>query len=276
MVSPGPSVSSGAMTLWARFERGGSKIFGVVEGERLRVHSGDLFLGAVPTGEELPIAELEWCTPCTPSKYIGLWNNYRAAATKQGNSIPEQPLYFIKAAGSYLAHGRELYAPRRYAGRVVYEGELGIVIGRHTYDAEPAEAAQSIFGYTCINDVTALDIITADPAFPQWARAKSFDGFGPFGPVIATGLDPAALTIRTLVNGRERQNYPAADMIFAPAQIVSQISRELSLEPGDLIACGTSLGVGVLKPGTRVEVEIQGIGSLVNVFGAAPASATGS
>lgn len=258
------------MTLWARFERGGQKIFGVVEGERLHVHSGDLFLGAVPTGEELSIAELAWSTPCTPSKYIGLWNNYRAAATKQGNAIPELPLYFIKAAGCYLPHGSELCAPRGYAGRVVYEGELGIVIGRRTYDADPATAAQSIFGYTCVNDVTALDVISADPAFPQWARAKSFDGFGPFGPVIATRIEPAALTIRTLVNGRERQNYPASDMIFPPAQIVSHISRELTLEPGDLIACGTSLGVGVLKPGTRVEVEIQGIGSLSNLFAAPP------
>jgi 2-keto-4-pentenoate hydratase/2-oxohepta-3-ene-1,7-dioic acid hydratase in catechol pathway len=88
------------MTLWARFERGGQKIFGVVEGERLRVHSGDLFVDPVATGEELSIAELEWSTPCTPSKYIGLWNNYRAAALKQGNAIPEQPLYFIKSAGA--------------------------------------------------------------------------------------------------------------------------------------------------------------------------------
>jgi 2-keto-4-pentenoate hydratase/2-oxohepta-3-ene-1,7-dioic acid hydratase in catechol pathway len=263
------------MTLWACFERGGRKIFGVLEGERLHVHSGDLFLGAVPTGEELSIAELEWSTPCTPSKYIGLWNNYRAAAAKQGTAIPELPLYFIKAAGCYLAHRRELRAPRGYAGRIVYEGELGIVIGRRTYDADPVEAAQSIFGYTCVNDVTALDVITADPSFPQWARAKSFDGFGPFGPVIATGLEPAALNIRTLVNGRERQNYPASDMIFSPAQIVSHLSRELTLEAGDLIACGTSLGVGVLKPGTRVEVEIQGIGSLMNRF-VAPAESASS
>jgi 2-keto-4-pentenoate hydratase/2-oxohepta-3-ene-1,7-dioic acid hydratase in catechol pathway len=263
------------MTLWARFERGGRQIFGVVDGERLHVHSGDLFLDPKPTGEALSIAELEWSTPCTPSKYIGLWNNYRAAALKQGNAIPEQPLYFIKSASCHLAHGRTLRAPRQYAGRVVYEGELGIVIGRRSYDVEPDEAMNSIFGYTCVNDVTALDVITADPAFPQWARAKSFDGFGPFGPVIATGLDSAALTIRTLVNGRERQNYPASDMIFSPAQIVSRISRELTLEPGDLIACGTSLGVGVLKPGTRVEIAIEGIGSLANVFGAAESAPVG-
>jgi hypothetical protein len=86
------------MTLWARFEQGERKIFGVIEGERLRVHAGDLFLGAVPTGEEFSIAELEWSTPCTPSKYIGLWNNYRAAAAKQGTAIPEQPLYFTRAS----------------------------------------------------------------------------------------------------------------------------------------------------------------------------------
>jgi 2-keto-4-pentenoate hydratase/2-oxohepta-3-ene-1,7-dioic acid hydratase in catechol pathway len=148
----------------------------------------------------------------------------------------------------------------------VFEGELGIVIGRRTRDLGPAEAAGSIFGYTCVNDVTALDLISADAAFAQWTRAKSFDGFGPFGPVIATGLEASTLIVRTLVNGRERQSYPAADMIFSPPEIVSQLSRELTLEAGDLIACGTSIGVGVLRPGSSVVVSIDGIGALTNHF----------
>jgi 2-keto-4-pentenoate hydratase/2-oxohepta-3-ene-1,7-dioic acid hydratase in catechol pathway len=146
----------------------------------------------------------------------------------------------------------------------VYEGELGIVIGRRALDLAPEQAAEAIFGYTCVNDVTALDLVTTEPA--QWTRAKSFDGFGPFGPVIATGLDVALLSVRTLVNGRERQNYPISDLVFSPHELVSWLSRDLTLEPGDVIACGTSLGVGVLKPGTTVEVEVPGIGVLKNTF----------
>jgi 2-keto-4-pentenoate hydratase/2-oxohepta-3-ene-1,7-dioic acid hydratase in catechol pathway len=156
--------------------------------------------------------------------------------------------------------------PAGYDGRVVYEGELGIVIGRTCRNVAEADAASHIFGYTCINDVTALDLLAADPSFPQWTRAKGFDGFAPVGPVIATGIDPAGLVVRTLVNGRERQNYPVADMIFPPAKLVSLISRDLTLEPGDVIACGTSLGVLPMRPGTTVEVAIDGIGTLKNAF----------
>ncbi len=147
--------------------------------------------------------------------------------------------------------------------RCCTEGELGIVIGRRCTRLDEAQAADAIFGYTCINDVTAFDILTADPAVPQWARAKSCDTFGPCGPVIATGLDWSQLRIRTELNGRERQNYPASDMILPPARIVSLISQEMTLNPGDLIACGTSVGALPMRPGMVVAVSIDGIGTLV-------------
>ena len=149
---------------------------------------------------------------------------------------------------------------------MVYEGELGLVIGKRCKNASDAVAADAIFGVTCVNDVTALDLLTRDASFAQWTRAKSFDTFGIFGPVIATGLNWQALTVRTLVNGRERQNYSCSDMIFSPAQIVASLSAEMTLEPGDVIACGTSLGVLPIKPGTVVEVSIDGIGVLKNTF----------
>jgi 2-keto-4-pentenoate hydratase/2-oxohepta-3-ene-1,7-dioic acid hydratase in catechol pathway len=254
------------MALWLRFEHEGSRGFGTLDGELVRVHAGDLFAAPVPTGQTLALEKLRILTPCRPAVFIGLWNNYRAAAQRAGHAIPAEPLYFIKAAGSYAAHGDAIHAPAGYEGRVVYEGELGIVIGRTCRAVCADDARPCIFGYTCVNDVTALDWIPRDPAFAQWTRAKSCDGFGVFGPAIATDLEPGSLAVRTLVNGRERQNYPCADMIFPPAELVSRISQDLTLEPGDLIACGTSLGAGPLRRGCTVEVAIDGIGVLRNTF----------
>jgi 2-keto-4-pentenoate hydratase/2-oxohepta-3-ene-1,7-dioic acid hydratase in catechol pathway len=128
------------------------------------------------------------------------------------------------------------------------------------------EAETAIFGLTCVNDVTALDLLNADPSFPQWARAKGCDGFGPVGPAIATGLDWRGLRVQVALNGRVRQDYPCSDMILPPARIVSLISREMTLEPGDLVACGTSVGALPMRPGMAVEVTISGIGTLTNVY----------
>ncbi len=252
--------------LWARFQHGGRVRFGTVEGDVVQLHEGSMFEGAQPTGERLPVSDIAWLAPCEPSKLIALWNNFHALAVKQGLAIPAEPLYFIKGANSYWAHLQPIRAPASYTGKVLFEGELGVVIGKKCKDVSEADAARYIFGYTCVNDVTALDLIQRDPSFPQWTRAKSFDTFGVFGPVIATGLDPLGLSVRTIVDGKERQNYPVSDMIFKPAQVVSRISRELTLYPGDVITCGTSLGVGSLKPGCTVEVAIAGIGVLRNEY----------
>jgi 2-keto-4-pentenoate hydratase/2-oxohepta-3-ene-1,7-dioic acid hydratase in catechol pathway len=124
-----------------------------------------------------------------------------------------------------------------------------------------------VFGYTCINDVTAAQLISKDKTFAQWTRAKSFDTFGVYGPVIATGLDPADLVVKTVLNGDERQNYPISDMIFPVASLVSRLSHDMTLVAGDIIACGTSVGVGAMKEASNtVEITIDGIGTLSNVF----------
>jgi 2-keto-4-pentenoate hydratase/2-oxohepta-3-ene-1,7-dioic acid hydratase in catechol pathway len=256
-----------ATTLWARIELAGRPRIGTVDGEAIRLHEGTLFDPGPATGETVAVAEARWLTPTEPTKMVALWNNFRAAAEKNGWAIPAEPLFFLKAPSSYAAHGEPIRAPRSYDGRVAYEGELGIVIGKTCQAVSAADAADHIFGYTCVNDVTALELLQRDPSFPQWTRAKNFDTFGVFGPVVATGLDPSTLTIRTLVNGRERQNYPVTDMVFSPAELVSRISQDMTLVPGDVIACGTSLGVLPMKPGTVVEVAIDGIGVLRNVFG---------
>lgn len=251
---------------WLRFRHQGRTAFGVLEGEQVAVHSGDMFGESEATGERLPVAELEWLTPSVPGKMIGLWNNFHAAAEKNGWATPAEPLYFLKAPSSLCAHGQPIRAPSSYDGRVIYEGELAVVIGR-TASAVSAEEAQAcIFGYSCANDVTAMELLNRDPSFPQWTRAKGFDTFGAFGPVVDTGFDPAQGEVVVLLNGRERQRYPLADMIFPPALLVSMISQDMTLHPGDVILCGTSLGVLPMKPGMRVEVVIDGIGTLANDY----------
>ncbi len=252
------------MAVWVGFERDGVAGLGTVESGTVHVHSGGLFDAPRPTGETVPLAGLELAAPFRPSKYVGLVSNYRAAAAKVGGAIPEEPLYFLKAPSAYLSPGRPIRLPAADVGKIIYEGELGVVIGRTARDVSEAEADGYVFGYTCVNDVTALDLLSRDPAFAQWTRAKSFDTFGPFGPFVATGLDPEKLAVRTVVNGKVRQDYPCGDMIFGPRALVSRLSREMTLLPGDLIACGTSVGIGVLRPGQTVEVAIDGIGVLAN------------
>lgn len=254
------------MTQWIRYVEGGKAGFGTLEGNAIAEHAGDMFDAPRPTGRTVALDAVTVATPTAAGKLIALWNNFHALAAKLGNPVPPEPLYFIKANSSYLATGQVIRAPKSYSGKVVYEGELGIVIGRTCRDVSEGEAERNIFGYTCINDVTAVEILNRDATFAQWTRAKSFDTFGVFGPVVATGLDPLRLSIRTVLDGQERQNYPVADMVFPPARLVSLISRDLTLDPGDVIACGTSIGVGSMKPGSTVEVGIDGIGKLVNRY----------
>lgn len=254
------------MAHWIRFEHQGGVGFGVIQNDTIRIHSGDMFAGAQPSGTTVSLAAVKALTPTQPSKMVALWNNFHALAAKLGNPVPPEPLYFLKGNNSFLAHGETIRVPASYSGKVVYEGELGIVIGRRCTAVSEAQAPGCIFGYTCINDVTAAEIVNKDATFAQWARAKSFDTFGVFGPVVATGLDPSKLTVRTILNDQERQNYAVADMIFAPAMLVSMISHDMTLEPGDVIACGTSVGVGSMKPGSRISVVIEGIGTLSNRY----------
>lgn len=255
------------VSLWGRIRLEDQIHLVQVDGDRLRLFTGDLFGAPQPTDATVSVDGAVWEPPCIPTKMIALWNNFHAAATKNGWSVPADPLYFLKPPNSFSASGRPIPAPAGYDGRVLYEGELGIVIGRRTKSVSVEEASTAMFGYCCVNDVTALDLLQRDPSFPQWTRAKGFDGFAPFGPLIATGLAPETLIVRTLINGRERQNYPVSDMIFSPADLVCRLSQEMTLEPGDIISCGTSLGALPMRAGTTVEVVIDGVGTLTNVYG---------
>ena len=254
------------MAQWLRFQYQGKSSLGQLQGEQIAVYSGDLFHHPKATGETLKLADVVIDIPCTPSKMVAMVDNFHALVTKLEHAVPAEPLYFLKGNNSFLAANQVIRTPKSYSGKVVYEGELGIVIGKRIHEADEAEATNAIFGYTCINDVTAIEILNRDPGYAQWTRSKSFNTFGVFGPYITTDVDPSKLSIQTILNDQERQNYPVADMIFPPAKLVSLISRDVPLEVGDIIACGTSVGVGSMKPGSNVSIIIEGVGRLDNRF----------
>lgn len=254
------------MTHWLRFETAGVEHFGTLDNDTVTAWTGDMFADPQPTSLRFALADVRVWMPCRPGKMIGLWNNFHERAVKEGLHRPEHPPYFLKSSNCFAGPGDTIFRPAGYSGVVVFEAELGIVIGRRCKALSVEDAPAAIFGYTCVNDVTARDVMRLDPAFVHWTRAKSFDTFGVFGPVIATGLDAANLRVRAVIAGEERQNYPVSDMFFSPAEIVSRISGDMTLEAGDVIACGTSVGAGPLQTGDTVEVAIDGIGRLVNRF----------
>ena len=251
---------------WLRYSHQGQVGLGQLVGDTLHVHQGSLFENPQPTGVTLPLSDLEILAPCQPTKVLALWNNFKAAAEKNGWTAPTEPLYFLKSPNSYSHHLQAVIRPQQDVGRVVYEAELGIVIGKRGRDIPLEEAAHYIFGYTCVNDVTAVELLRSDTSFEQWTRAKNFDGFTPFGPWIETELDCSKTTVTAKVNGRERQNYAVSDMFFSPQELVAKLSRGMTLEPGDMISCGTSLGAMPWQNEAVVEVAIEGIGTLTNTM----------
>jgi len=248
---------------WIRFEHAGSAGWGRLDGDRVEVRSGSLYGSSRPTGDVLPLAEVELLMPVQPSKVLALWNNFGALRAKLGLALPEEPLYLIKSPNGYLAPNGTIRKPPG-DGKLVFEGELGIVIGKACSAVGQAQAIEHVFGYTCGNDATLADELHRDPSFPQWVRAKGHDTFCPLGPAVASGLDPATLRVQTLVDGVVRQDYPVSDMTFPVARLVSLLSHDMTLLPGDVILCGTSVGAGSMKPGSRVDVRIDGIGTLSN------------
>ena len=255
------------MVQWARFQsndgRGG---FGIFEETHIVEYEGDLFDSPRPTGRTIPMNACTLRSPCAPSKMVALWNNFHALAAKLGKQAPAHPLFLLKPGTSVIGPGDPIRRPAGYKGKIVFEGELGIVIGRRCKDVPAGEAESCIFGYTCVNDVTAAEVLNENPDFAQWCRSKGYDTFGCLGPLIATDLDWRSARVVTKVDGTERQNYPLSDMIIPPAELVSLVSHDMTLLAGDVIACGTSVGVGSIKDGATVEIEIDGIGALTNML----------
>ena len=198
--------------------------------------------------------------PVRPSKIICVGRNYLAHAKEMGNEVPPLPMLFFKPPSALIGTGEAIVIPPA-SRQVEYEAEIGVVIGARLRQADEGAAERGIGGYVCLNDVTCRDLQKTDG---QWGRAKGYDTFCPAGPVVATGLDWRALEVIGRVNGEQRQRAPATDMHFQIPFLVSYISGIMTLEPGDLIATGTPSGVGPLRDGDVVEVEIPGVGILSN------------
>ena len=249
------------MAAIGRFQKG-NEIFHakVVEGELFRLR-GDVF--GSPSFDKKPMRAkgVRVLPPVAPSKLIAVGQNYADHAREMGKSLPKEPLIWLKAPTSLIPDGGKIEIPFP-EHRVDYEAELAIVIGRKIRNVTPAAASRYILGYT-----TALDISdrTIQNSESQWARAKSFDTFTPLGPCIETKMDPHDLTIQLFQNGQLRQNSNTNQLIFNCYHLVSFISTNLTLLPGDVILTGTPSGVGPIKSGDKLEVRIQGLSPLVNV-----------
>ena len=252
------------MASWIRFIKNSEICLGqLIDGE-VHVYLGELFYEPQATGEVLSVDALELCAPLDPKNFLGLWNNFYSRAETEGWSIPAEPLYFSKLASSYNAPNKAIVRPVNYDGPVYFEAELGIVIGKTTNQITEEQAVEHIFGYTCVNDVTALEILQRDKSFPQWVRSKGFDTFCPFGPAIVTDIDLEKTVIRARLDGEVKQESYVSDMVFPPYKLVSLLSQYMTLLPGDVIACGTASGSGPMNDGQVIEIDIEGVGRLIN------------
>ena len=199
--------------------------------------------------------------PICPSKIVCVGRNYREHAAELGNKMPDEPLLFLKAPSAIIYSGDEIVLPGA-SQQVEHEGELGVVIGRVARNiASDEDPLSYVLGYTCVNDVTARDLQRKDV---QFTRGKSFDTFCPVGPWIETDINPGNVEVQTRLNGELKQKGNTADMAFPVAFLIRYISEIMTLYPGDLIATGTPAGASRMKHGDTVEVEVNGIGTLVN------------
>lgn len=234
--------------------------WGVLEGDDVREMEGSPF-GSFHLSQRIkPIREVRLLSPCLPSKIVALGVNYKDHAEEMKTPLPKQPLLFLKPSTAVIGPGDPIVYPRM-SQRVDYEAELAVVIGKMAKRVSEEDSKEYILGYTCLNDVTARDL---QPKDGQWTTAKGFDTFAPIGPWIETEVDPHHLEISSYLNGERRQHSNTEKLIFGPYQLVSFISHIMTLLPGDVIATGTPSGIGPMSIGDRIEVMIEGIGTLSN------------
>ncbi len=236
----------------------GRACWGLVDGDRVHLHDdppwGDGFRVDAARAV-LPRAGLALLAPVVPTKVVCVARNYRAHAAELGNEVPAEPLFFLKPPSSLLAPGGTVRRPPS-VGRVEYEGELGVVIGRRMSAVDEADALAHVFGCVPLVDVTARQL---QKALGHFTQAKGYDTFCPVGPVVETELDAADVRLVTRKNGAVVQDGRTSLMVHGLAKLLSFISNVMTLEPGDLVATGTPEGVGPLEAGDRLEVAIEGL-----------------
>lgn len=243
-----------------RFIYNGKECYGELSGETATLLNGDIENGFSSGEISIPLDHIKLLSPVMPSKAVCVGLNYIDHIEETGATRPEEPVIFIKPSTSVIAPGDAIVHPP-ITERMDYEGELAVVIGATARNVPESEAERYIFGYTCANDVTARDLQSRDG---QWTRAKGFDTFLPLGPWIETDIDPSSLAIRTFLNGKTVQDSNTEHLLFKIPKIISFISSAMTLLPGDVILTGTSSGIGPMKPGDTVTVEIEGLGRLDN------------
>ncbi len=221
---------------------------------------GDIFGEYRRREAKTPLSEVTLAAPCQPSKILCVGRNYVEHARELGNEVPKVPLIFMKPPSSIIASGEPIILPPQ-SNQVEHEAELVVVIGKRGRNITPEMAKEYIYGYTIGNDVTARDLQKSDD---QWTRAKGFDTFCAFGPWIDTEFDASDAVVTCRVNGQMRQMASTRDMVFHVSTLIAYISSVMTLEAGDIIFTGTPAGVGELKNGDMVDVEIEGLGKLSN------------
>jgi len=259
-----PTISLSGVRI-ARVSYGGGISFGVIEGDQVAEIDGPPIGELLFTGKRAPLADCRLLAPVIPSKVVAVGLNYRDHAEEMGQTLPEEPLIFLKPGTTVIGPNDAIRKPPE-CQRLDHEGELAVVVGGLVRNADRAVAAEAILGYTVGNDVTARDLQIKDI---QWTRGKGFDTFCPLGPWIETDADAGSLDLEVRVNGKVRQRSNTKNLIFDPPALVSFISGVMTLLPGDVILTGTPSGVGPMEPGDSCEIEISGIGVLANSVAAA-------
>lgn len=243
-----------------RFQHEETIRFGALQGERIGIIYGDIF-GEYRVSEEfIPLESVQLLSPCSITKAVCVGLNYHQHAREMGLDLPANPLLFLKPSSALNRPGGRIQYPAA-SSNLHYEAELAVVIKKEAKNVKAEEAADYILGCTCANDVTARDLQLQDG---QWTRGKSFDTFLPLGPCIATGINGDHLNIKLYLNGELKQNSNTSDLIFKIPELVEFISKVMTLYPGDVILTGTPSGVGPMKAGDTVTVELEGIGALTN------------
>lgn len=253
-----------------RFQTGNYISYGILEEDKVKRIEGSVFSEYNITEEDFLLEDIELLSPVVPPNIIAIGLNYRSHAEESGlDNRPERPVIFLKATSSVIGPEEDIILPAIAPEEVDYEAELAVIIGKRAKDIGLNEVEDYILGYTCANDVSARDCqLRLDK---QWARGKSFDTFCPLGPWIETELQADNCKIETRLNGKTMQSTNTADMIFGIKELVSYCSKNMTLLPGTVILTGTPEGVGFarkppvfLRPGDKIEVTIEGIGTLTN------------